>query len=52
MLELVLDPQLQRHLSFDAVQKYRFSQGKWVRFIDEPYSADNWAKTQVCEVLY
>ncbi|KAG8782677.1 hypothetical protein FRC12_020566 [Ceratobasidium sp. 428] len=45
-LELVLDPQLQQHLHFDAEQKFRFSGDKWVRFIDEPWTAENWAKTQ------
>ncbi|KAG9106668.1 hypothetical protein FRC07_008764 [Ceratobasidium sp. 392] len=46
LLELVLNPLLQPYLHFDAEQKYRFSGDKWVRFIDEPWSADNWAKTQ------
>ncbi|KAB5587934.1 hypothetical protein CTheo_8624 [Ceratobasidium theobromae] len=45
-LELVLNPQLQPHLHFDALQKYRFMNGKWICFIDEPWTADNWAKIQ------
>lgn len=47
MLELVLDPNLQPLLQFDAVQKFCRLDNEWVRFIDEPWSADNWANTQV-----
>ncbi|KAG8689331.1 hypothetical protein FRC08_010999 [Ceratobasidium sp. 394] len=46
LLELVQHPELQPHLHFDSMQKFRWSDGRWVRFVDEPWSADDWAKAQ------
>ncbi|KAF8601811.1 hypothetical protein BDV93DRAFT_607928 [Ceratobasidium sp. AG-I] len=46
LLELVQNPELQPHLHFDAMQKFRWDHGRWMRFVDEPWTADNWAKMQ------
>ncbi|KAG9123766.1 hypothetical protein FRC07_014025 [Ceratobasidium sp. 392] len=31
-----------KDLQFDSVQKFRMTEGKWLRFIDEPWTADDW----------
>ncbi|KAG8689933.1 hypothetical protein FRC09_012193 [Ceratobasidium sp. 395] len=46
LLELVLNLEIQKDLHFDAVQKLRMINGAWVRFVDEPWTADDWAATQ------
>ncbi|CUA68688.1 hypothetical protein RSOLAG22IIIB_08058 [Rhizoctonia solani] len=46
MLELVLSPELQPHLHFDAIQKFCWMDKKWMRVYDEPWTTDNWAHIQ------
>ncbi|QRV94457.1 hypothetical protein RhiJN_22475 [Ceratobasidium sp. AG-Ba] len=46
ILEMVLNPQIQPYLHFDAVQKFVQVDGEWVRVVDEPWTADNWARVQ------
>ncbi|KAG9087457.1 hypothetical protein FS749_002904 [Ceratobasidium sp. UAMH 11750] len=46
ILQLVLDLQVQKDLRFDSVEKFRLTDGEWVRFVDEPWTADDWPKLQ------
>ncbi|KAG8715384.1 hypothetical protein FRC09_016653, partial [Ceratobasidium sp. 395] len=46
LLELILNLELQPHLQFDAQRKFRRMDDQWVRFIDEPWTADDWVRIQ------
>ncbi|KAF8600798.1 hypothetical protein BDV93DRAFT_587670 [Ceratobasidium sp. AG-I] len=46
LLELVGDESIQQNLQFDAQQKFRRKEGQWHRFVDEPWTTDEWARTQ------
>jgi hypothetical protein len=45
--ELVLDRQLFPEFTWHAMRYYQFNGNKFVRFIDEPWTADAWWKFQV-----
>ncbi|KAG9086609.1 hypothetical protein FS749_003531 [Ceratobasidium sp. UAMH 11750] len=45
-LELVQEESVQKKLQFDAEQKYRWSNGAWTRFVDEPWTAPGWERAQ------
>jgi hypothetical protein len=46
--DLLRDPRLFPHLTFDAQRLSKFDGEKFVRFIDEPYTADAFWDLQVC----
>ncbi|QRW00089.1 hypothetical protein RhiJN_28107 [Ceratobasidium sp. AG-Ba] len=61
ILELVLNPEIQKHLHFDSIHKLRKTDGQWVRCVDEPWTADAWSAIQarlpddglpICIILY
>ena len=47
---MLQNPDLIQHFVWDACQLSRFSKksGSWVRFFDEPWTADQFWKIQVC----
>ena len=42
------------HFEWDACQMWRFDEGEnsWIRFYDEPWTADQFWKIQVCGVYH
>ena len=49
--ELLLDPELIKEFRWDAEQLYKYDGEKWVRFIDEPWTADGWWAFQVSSCI-
>ncbi|KAG8714190.1 hypothetical protein FRC08_012260 [Ceratobasidium sp. 394] len=45
-LELIQDESVQKKLQFDAEQKYRWSDGAWIQFVDEPWTTPGWERAQ------
>ncbi|TFK79039.1 hypothetical protein K466DRAFT_506271, partial [Polyporus arcularius HHB13444] len=41
-LAMIRDPTLAQHIVWDAVKQFKFTNGKWMRFWDEPNTADYW----------
>jgi hypothetical protein len=48
-MEHVKDPHLSLHMQWDAQRLYKFDGTSYVRFINEPYSADRFWMIQVCK---
>ena len=49
MLSLIADPILAPHLRWDASKLFkRRPDGKWMRYVHEPWTGDLWWKLQVC----
>lgn len=46
-LELLEDPVYVRQMRWDAIRLSRFNGQEWVRFIDEPWTANRWWILQV-----
>lgn len=46
--DLIVDPLLAPYFTWDACRMYRFDGKEWIRFIDEPWTADNFWEYQVC----
>jgi len=48
--DLLNDPLLAPHFVWDAERLFKYSTNKqeWIRFIDEPWTADRWWDIQVC----
>lgn len=43
----VRDPLLAKHFRWDAQRLYKYDGTEWVRFYDEPWTAENFSKAQV-----
>ena len=50
IVEQVKDPLLASHFHWDAQRLYKYNgySQQWIRFIDEPYTANTMWKVQVC----
>lgn len=48
MLDILYSPALAPELRFDAERLFRHDGEKFVRFINEPWTANRWHKVQVC----
>ncbi|KAF8593737.1 hypothetical protein BDV93DRAFT_516331 [Ceratobasidium sp. AG-I] len=46
LLELLDNPELQPHFHFHAQRKFRAERNEWIRFVDEPWTADDWREMQ------
>ncbi|RPD52844.1 hypothetical protein L227DRAFT_514113, partial [Lentinus tigrinus ALCF2SS1-6] len=51
-LALIKDTTLAQHITWHAVKQFKFTDGEWVRFWDEPNTADYWWDVQVCMSYY
>lgn len=52
--ELLLDPNVVSKMEWHAQRQFRFDEanGKWKRFISEPWTANRWWKIQVSSTCY
>ena len=52
--ELLLDPNVVSKMEWHAQCQFRFDEanGKWKRFISEPWTANRWWKIQVSSTCY
>jgi hypothetical protein len=46
-LELLDNPSIISQIHWDAERHYKYNGVRWVRFIDEPWTADEWWEVQV-----
>lgn len=49
--ELLLDPELIKEFRWDAEKLYKYDGENWVRFIDEPWTANSWWAFQVSSCI-
>ena len=47
-VSMLEDPNLAPHMEWEARKLYKWTNDKWMRFVDEPWTTDNWWNIQVC----
>ncbi len=47
-LALIRDPTLAQHIVWHAVKQFKMTDGTWLRFWDEPNTANYWWEVEVC----
>ena len=52
LLSIVQDPFLAPHFIWYPYRQYKYIEQHWVRFVDEPYTADRWWNIQVIVFIY
>ena len=50
--DLLRDPRIGPHITFDAQRLFKYNGEKFVRFIDEPWTANSFWDFQVCSLIY
>lgn len=50
-MTLVKDPVLAPYMEWSAQKLYKWNGEEWVRFVNEPWTADLWWEEQVCILM-